>query len=72
MLVTHWRTVSGEKILISAMTEEHKANVAAYVSEKYDFRAIVENETLQEYLGQLLLWLEAKRWCEINSENFCQ
>ncbi len=72
MLVTHWRTASGRKVLISTMTEEHKTNVAAMVSKKYDFRVRADEETLQEYLGQLLLWLDIKRWCEINSENYCQ
>jgi hypothetical protein len=72
MLVTHWRTASGTKVLISTMTEQHKVNVAAMVSKKYDFRVRAENETLQEYLGQLLLWLELKSWCKINSENYCQ
>ena len=72
MIVTHWRTVSGEKLLISNMTEYHKENVAKMVSKKYGFRLKADNETLQEYLGQLLLWLEIVDSCNMTLENYCQ
>lgn len=72
MSVTHWRDSTGRKILIADMTELYKENVAKMVCSKYGFRNKADGETLQDYLGQLLLWLEISQWCKANSENYCQ